>query len=56
MMCTTGLHGGVCHRTSTPLKSRIKMKKKKKKKKKNRVAVEISMQQCVRNILYLTET
>ena len=31
MMCTTGLHGGVCHRTSTPHKSGIKMKKKKKK-------------------------
>ena len=30
MMCTTGLHGGVCHRTSTPHKSGIKMKKKKK--------------------------
>ena len=27
-MCTTGLHGGVCHRTSTPHKSGIKMKKK----------------------------
>ena len=31
MMCTTGLHGGVCHHTSTPHKSGIKMKKKKKK-------------------------
>ena len=30
MMYTTGLHGGVCHRTSTPHKSGIKMKKKKK--------------------------
>ena len=31
MMCTTVLHGGVCHRTSTPHKSGIKMKEKKKK-------------------------
>ena len=28
MMCTTVLHGGVCHRTSTPHKSGIKMKEK----------------------------
>ena len=27
-MCTTVLHGGVCHRTSTPHKSGIKMKEK----------------------------
>ena len=32
--CTTVLHGGVCHRTSTTLKSGTKMKEKKKKKKK----------------------
>ena len=31
MMCTTVLHGGVCHRTSTPHKSGNKIKKKKKK-------------------------
>ena len=31
MMCTTVLHGGVCHRTSTPHKSGNKMKEKKKK-------------------------
>ena len=31
MMCTIVLHGGVCHRTSTPHKSGIKMKEKKKK-------------------------
>ena len=31
MMCTTVLHGGVCHRTSTPHKNGNKMKKKKKK-------------------------
>ena len=30
MKCTTVLHGGVCHRTSTPHKSRNKMKRKKK--------------------------
>ena len=30
-MCTTVLRGGVCHRTSTPHKSGIKMKEKKKK-------------------------
>ena len=30
MMCMTELHGGVCHRTSTPHKSGNKMKKKKK--------------------------
>ena len=30
MMCTTVQHGGVCHRTSTPHKSGIKMKEKKK--------------------------
>ena len=29
MMCTTVLHGGVCHRTSTPHKSGITMKEKK---------------------------
>ena len=29
MMCTTVLHGGVCHRTSTPHKSGNKMKEKK---------------------------
>ena len=29
MMCTTVIHGGVCHRTSTPHKSGIKMKEKK---------------------------
>ena len=29
-MCTTVLHGGVCHRTSTPHKSGNKMKEKKK--------------------------
>ena len=29
MICTTGLHGGVCHRTSTPHKSGNKMKEKK---------------------------
>ena len=28
VMCTTVLHGGVCHRTSTPHKSGNKMKKK----------------------------
>ena len=28
MMCTTVLHGGVCHRTSTPHKSGNKMKEK----------------------------
>ena len=28
--CTTVLHGGVCHRTSTPHKSGNKMKRKKK--------------------------
>ena len=27
--CTTVLHGGVCHRTSTPHKSENKMKRKK---------------------------
>ena len=32
MMCTTVLHGGVCHRTSTLHKSGNKMKEKKKKK------------------------
>ena len=31
MMCTTVLHGGVCHRTLTPHKSGKKMKEKKKK-------------------------
>ena len=31
MMCTAVLHGGVCHRTSTPHKSGTKMKEKKKK-------------------------
>ena len=31
MMCTTVLHGGVCHRTSTPHKSGNKIKEKKKK-------------------------
>ena len=31
MMCTTVLHGGVCHRTSTPHKSEIKMKVKKRR-------------------------
>ena len=31
--CTTVLHGGVCHRTSTPRKSGNKMKEKKKRKK-----------------------
>ena len=30
MKCTTVLHGGVCHRTSTPHKSGNKMKEKKK--------------------------
>ena len=30
MMCTTVLHGGVCHGTSTPHKSGNKMKEKKK--------------------------
>ena len=29
MMCMTELHGGVCHRTSTPHKSWNKMKEKK---------------------------
>ena len=29
MMCITVLHGGVCHRTSTPHKSENKMKEKK---------------------------
>ena len=32
MMCMTELHGGVCHRTSTPHKSGNKMNEKKKKK------------------------
>ena len=31
MMCMTELHGGVCHRTSTPHKSGNKMNEKKKK-------------------------
>ena len=31
MMCMTELHGGVCHRTSTPHKSGIKMKEKKRR-------------------------
>ena len=35
MMCTTVLHGGVCHRTSTPHKIGNKMKEKKKKLKRN---------------------
>ena len=39
MMCMTELHGGVCHRTSTPHKSGNKMKEKKKKKKKNGTTV-----------------
>ena len=30
MKCTTVLHGGVCHRTSTPHKSGNKMNEKKK--------------------------
>ena len=30
MMCTTVIHGGACHHTSTPHKSGIKMKEKKK--------------------------
>ena len=30
MKCTTVLHGGICHRTSTPHKSGIKMMEKKK--------------------------
>ena len=30
MMCMTELHGGICHRTSTPHKSGNKMKEKKK--------------------------
>ena len=30
MMCMTELHGGVCHRTSTPHKTENKMKEKKK--------------------------
>ena len=30
MKCTTVLHGGVCHRTSTPHKSGNKMREKKK--------------------------
>ena len=30
MLCTTELHGGVCHRTSTPHKSGNKVKEKKK--------------------------
>ena len=30
MMCTTVLHGGACHRTSTPHKSENKMKEKNK--------------------------
>ena len=30
MMCTTVIHGGVCHRTPTPHKSGNKMKDKKK--------------------------
>ena len=33
MVYTTMLHGGVCHRTSTPHKSGNKMKEKEKKKK-----------------------
>ena len=28
MMCTTVLHGGICHRTSTPHKSENKVKRK----------------------------
>ena len=32
MMCATVLHGGVCHYTSTPLKSGNKMKEYNKKK------------------------
>ena len=30
MKCTTVLHGGVCHRTSTPHKSGNKMKERQK--------------------------
>ena len=32
MMCTTVLHGGVCHRTSTPHKSGNKMKEKRRER------------------------
>ena len=32
MVCTTVLHGGVCHLTSTPHKSGNKMKEKKKRR------------------------
>ena len=37
MMCMTELHGGVCHRTSTPHKNGNKMKEKKKKSAENKI-------------------
>ena len=40
MMCTTVLHGGVCHRTSTPHKSGIEMKEREKREKKFLFKVE----------------
>ena len=40
MMCMTMLHGGVCHRTSTPHKSGNKMKEGKNKKMKHTVGEE----------------
>ena len=46
MMCTTLLHGGVCHRQSTPHKSGNKMKEKKKTKYDNKVS-ETSNKCCL---------
>ena len=42
MLCTTVLHGGVCHRTSTPHKSGNKMKEKKKKNEIMRIILDVT--------------
>ena len=51
MMCMTELHGGVCHRTSTPHKSGNKMKEKKKNKKQDKVTATdfVRVHETIRN-------
>ena len=44
-MCTTVLHGGICHNTSTPHKSGNKLQEKKKMRERGNVAGKIIKRQ-----------
>ena len=52
MMCTTVLHGGVCHRTLTPHKSGNKMKEKKDLLTRSNILLRMDTFTIVRRVTY----